>query len=81
MRAKSTEKFANANINERSKMTINERMFTLIKDNNYKKADLARMLNINTSVIATWEKRGTNKIKKKYNNTGGKKLCITITLD
>lgn len=60
MRAKSTEKFANANINERSKMTINERMFTLIKDNNYKKADLARILNINTSVIATWEKRGTN---------------------
>ena len=41
-------------------MTINERMFALIKDNNYKKADLARMLNINTSVIATWEKRGTN---------------------
>lgn len=60
MRIKSIEKVANANINERSKMTINERMFTIIKDNNYKKADLARLLDINTSVIATWEKRGTN---------------------
>lgn len=41
-------------------MTINERMFKLIKEKACKKADLARLLNINTSVIATWEKRGTN---------------------
>lgn len=41
-------------------MTINERMFKIIKEKAYKKADLARLLNINTSVIATWEKRGTN---------------------
>lgn len=41
-------------------MTINERIFKRIKENNLKKADLARLLKVNTSVIATWEKRGTN---------------------
>lgn len=52
--------FANANINEGSKMTINEKIFTEIKEKSLKKADLARLLQVNTSVIATWEKRGTN---------------------
>ena len=60
MRVKSTEIFANANINEGSKMTINEKIFTEIKEKSLKKADLARLLQVNTSVIATWEKRGTN---------------------
>lgn len=60
MRVKSIEIFANANINEGSKMTINEKIFTEIKEKSLKKADLARLLQVNTSVIATWEKRGTN---------------------
>lgn len=60
MRAKSIKIFANANINEGSKMTINEKIFTKIKEKSLKKADLARLLQVNTSVIATWEKRGTN---------------------
>lgn len=60
MRVKSTEIFANANINEGSKMTINEKIFTEIKEKSLKKADLARLLQVNTSVIATWEKRGIN---------------------
>ena len=60
MRVKSTKIFANANINEGSKMTINEKIFTEIKEKSLKKADLARLLQVNTSVIATWEKRGTN---------------------
>lgn len=60
MRVKSTEIFANANINEGSKMTINEKIFTEIKEKSLKKADLARLLQVNTSVIATWEKRRTN---------------------
>lgn len=60
MQVKSTEIFANANINEGSKMTINEKIFTEIKEKSLKKADLARLLQVNTSVIATWEKRGTN---------------------
>ena len=41
-------------------MTINEKIFTEIKEKSLKKADLARLLQVNTSVIATWEKRGTN---------------------
>lgn len=60
MRVKSIKIFANANINEGSKMTINEKIFTKIKEKSLKKADLARLLQVNTSVIATWEKRGTN---------------------
>lgn len=60
MRVKSIKIFANANINERSKMTINEKIFEEIKEKRLKKADLARLLQVNTSVIATWEKRGTN---------------------
>lgn len=60
MRVKSIKIFANANINEGSKMTINEKIFTEIKEKSLKKADLARLLQVNTSVIATWEKRGTN---------------------
>lgn len=60
MRIKSIKIFANANINEGSKMTINEKIFTEIKEKSLKKADLARLLQVNTSVIATWEKRGTN---------------------
>lgn len=60
MRVKSIKIFANANINEGSKMTINEKIFTEIKEKSLKKADLARLLQINTSVVATWEKRGTN---------------------
>lgn len=60
MRVKSIKIFANANINEGSKMTINEKIFTEIKEKSLKKADLARLLQVNTSVIATWKKRGTN---------------------
>lgn len=60
MRLKSIKIFANANINEGSKMTINEKIFTEIKEKSLKKADLARLLQVNTSVVATWEKRGTN---------------------
>ena len=60
MRVKSIKIFANANINEGSKMTINEKIFTEIKAKSLKKADLARLLQVNTSVVATWEKRGTN---------------------
>lgn len=60
MRVKSIKIFANANISEGSKMTINEKIFTEIKEKSLKKADLARLLQVNTSVIATWEKRGTN---------------------
>lgn len=60
MRVKSIKIFANANINEGSKMTINEKIFTEIKEKSLKKADLAKLLQVNTSVIATWEKRGTN---------------------
>lgn len=41
-------------------MTINEKIFTEIKEKSLKKADLARLLQVNTSVVATWEKRGTN---------------------
>ncbi|MGN0318132.1 MAG: helix-turn-helix transcriptional regulator [Lachnospira sp.] len=41
-------------------MKINEKMFKIIKEQGKKKADLARLLEINTSVISTWEKRGTN---------------------
>ena len=60
MRVKSIKIFANANINEGSKMTINEKILTEIKEKSLKKADLERLLQVNTSVIATWEKRGTN---------------------
>ena len=60
MRVKSIKIFANANINERGKMTINEKLFEEIREKKLKKADLARLLQVNTSVIATWEKRGTN---------------------
>ena len=60
MRVKSIKIFANANINEGSKMTINEKIFTENKEKSLKKADLARLLQVNTSVVATWEKRGTN---------------------
>lgn len=60
MQVKSIKIFANANINEGSKMTINEKIFTEIKEKSLKKADLARLLKVNTSVVATWEKRGTN---------------------
>ena len=60
MRVKSIKIFANANINEGSKMTINEKIFTEIKEKSLKKADLARLLQVNTLVVATWEKRGTN---------------------
>lgn len=41
-------------------MTINEKIFEEIREKKLKKADLARLLQVNTSVIATWEKRGTN---------------------
>lgn len=60
MRDKSIKNIANASINERGKMTINEKIFTEIREKSLKKADLARLLQVNTSVIATWEKRGTN---------------------
>ena len=66
MRVKSIKIFANANINEGSKMTINEKIFTEIKEKSLKKADLARLLQVNTSVIATWEKRGTNPPAETY---------------
>ena len=41
-------------------MTINERIFYTLEEKNLKQADLARKLNVRTSVIASWKTRGSN---------------------
>lgn len=41
-------------------MTINERIFNTLESKNLKQADLARKLNVRTSVIASWKTRGSN---------------------
>ena len=41
-------------------MTINERIFNTLEKKNLKQADLARKLNVRTSVIASWKTRGSN---------------------
>ena len=41
-------------------MTINERIFYTLDKKNLKQADLARKLNVRTSVIASWKTRGSN---------------------
>lgn len=41
-------------------MDINKRLFELLDNKNLKNIDLANYLNINSSVVSTWKKRGTN---------------------
>ena len=41
-------------------MTINERIFYTLEKKNLKQADLARKLDVRTSVIASWKTRGSN---------------------
>lgn len=41
-------------------MTINERLFYTINQKNIKLTDLARILNVNKTVISAWKNRGTN---------------------
>ena len=41
-------------------MTINERIFYTLENKNLKQADLARKLDVRTSVIASWKTRGSN---------------------
>lgn len=41
-------------------MTINEKIFSLIEQKQLKQADLAKKLNVRTSVIASWKTRGSN---------------------
>jgi len=41
-------------------MNINEKIFRTIEEKNLKQADLARILNVRTSVITTWKTRKTN---------------------
>lgn len=41
-------------------MTINDRMFTLMKTRNIKATEMANHLNINKTVISAWKNRGTN---------------------
>ena len=41
-------------------MTINEKMFELLKIKGIKAKDLCDFLNINTSTMTTWKSRGTN---------------------
>ena len=41
-------------------MTINERIFYTLENKHLKQADLARKLNVRTSVIASWKTRGSN---------------------
>lgn len=41
-------------------MSINQKIFSLIEKKNLKQADLARILNVRTSVIASWKTRGNN---------------------
>lgn len=41
-------------------MTINERLFSIIEQKSIKSTDLCKYLNINSSVLSTWKKRGTS---------------------
>ena len=41
-------------------MTINQRIFNIIEEKQLKQADLARILGVRTSVIASWKTRGSN---------------------
>lgn len=41
-------------------MTINEKIFFEIEHQKLKQSDLAKLLNVRTSVITTWKTRGTN---------------------
>lgn len=41
-------------------MTINQRLFKILEEKHLKQADLARILNVRTSVIASWKTRGSN---------------------
>ena len=41
-------------------MTINQRIFNIIEEKHLKQADLAKMLGVRTSVIASWKTRGSN---------------------
>lgn len=41
-------------------MTINQRLFNTLEEKHLKQADLARILNVRTSVIASWKTRGSN---------------------
>ena len=41
-------------------MSINEKLFSLLEEKNKTQADLARFLNIRTSVIGNWKTRGNN---------------------
>lgn len=41
-------------------MTINERMFTIIKQKNIKATDIANYLGTSKSVISNWKNRGTD---------------------
>ena len=42
----------------RDNMTINERMFSVMEQRNVKMADLARVLDINKTVVSAWKKEG-----------------------
>ena len=55
----STIKYANMSYGK-AKMTINERIFYEIERQKLKQSDLAKKLNVRTSVIATWKTRGNN---------------------
>lgn len=41
-------------------MSINERMFEMMKEKNIKAIDIANHLNITKSVVSNWKSRGTN---------------------
>lgn len=45
-------------------MSINEKIFNLLEEKNKKQSDLARFLNVRTSVIGTWKTRGNNQPAK-----------------
>lgn len=75
----------------RDNMTINERMFSVMEQRNVKMADLARVLDINKTVVSAWKKRGTNPpieftvqicelldISIEYYITGKKKVDLTL---
>lgn len=47
------------NINERGKMTVNEKIFEIMEQKNIKNADLAKYLNVKNNVITNWHNRGT----------------------
>lgn len=41
-------------------MTINERLFSILKMKQLKQADLAKKLNVGQNVITAWKQRGNN---------------------